>query len=117
MAHGGSLVMYAGLCRQMGQGRVLGIDIEIHENRRNIENHEFASFIELYEGSSIERDTFDHAKEFAAVRPRPSLFWIQSFIVARSARDRIIFRFSKRIGYLVVMDGGQAFVSDILEKA
>src|ERR1700741_4374730 len=40
VAHGGSLVFYAGLCRLMGQGRVIGVDIEIRpHNRAAIEAH------------------------------------------------------------------------------
>src|SRR5712671_6532094 len=29
VAHGGSLIFYAGLCKAMGRGRVIGIDVEI----------------------------------------------------------------------------------------
>jgi cephalosporin hydroxylase len=53
VAHGGSLVFYASLFRAMGQGRVIGIDIEIRpHNRRAIEEHELADLITLVEGSS-----------------------------------------------------------------
>ena len=54
VAHGGSLVMYASLCKAMGKGRVVGIDIEIREhNRTAIEAHELSSYITLVEGSSV----------------------------------------------------------------
>lgn len=53
VAHGGSLVFYASLFKAMGQGRVIGIDIEIRpHNRRAIEEHELAHLITLVEGSS-----------------------------------------------------------------
>jgi cephalosporin hydroxylase len=53
VAHGGSLVFYAGLLKAMGGGRVIGIDIEIRSpNRRAIEAHELAPMITLVEGSS-----------------------------------------------------------------
>jgi len=53
VAHGGSLVFYAGLFRAMGQGKVIGVDIEIRpHNRKAIEAHELASMISLIEGSS-----------------------------------------------------------------
>jgi cephalosporin hydroxylase len=53
VAHGGSLVFYASLFKAMGQGRVIGIDIEIRpHNRRAIEEHELAPVITLVEGSS-----------------------------------------------------------------
>lgn len=54
VAHGGSLVFYASLCKAMGRGRVVGIDIEIRpHNRKAIEEHFLASWISLVEGSSI----------------------------------------------------------------
>ena len=55
VAHGGSLVFYASLCKAMSKGRVVGIDIEIRpHNRQAIEAHELASFITLIEGSSTD---------------------------------------------------------------
>jgi len=55
VAHGGSLVFYAGLCAAMGKGRVIGIDIEIREhNRAAIEAHRLSPMIELVEGSSTD---------------------------------------------------------------
>lgn len=54
IAHGGSLVFYASLCKAMGRGRVVGVDIEIRpHNRRAIETHELFPLITLVEGSSI----------------------------------------------------------------
>jgi cephalosporin hydroxylase len=53
VAHGGSLVFHASLCKTIGRGRVVGVDIEIREhNRKAIEAHELFSFITLIEGSS-----------------------------------------------------------------
>lgn len=55
VAHGGSLVFYASLCKAIGRGRVVGIDIEIRpHNRSAIEAHPLASMITLIEGSSID---------------------------------------------------------------
>jgi cephalosporin hydroxylase len=55
VAHGGSLVFYAGLCKIMGRGRVVGIDVEIRpHNRAAIEAHPLAPYITLIEGSSID---------------------------------------------------------------
>src|SRR2546423_6328338 len=53
VAHGGSLIFYASLFKALGQGRVIGIDIEIRpHNRRAIEEHEPAHLITLAEGRS-----------------------------------------------------------------
>jgi cephalosporin hydroxylase len=54
IAHGGSLIFYASLCKAMGRGRVIGVDIEIRShNRRAIETHELFPSITLIEGSSV----------------------------------------------------------------
>jgi cephalosporin hydroxylase len=58
VAHGGSLVFYASLCKLMGKGRVVGVDIEIRaQNRRAIEAHELSSLITLIEGDSASAET------------------------------------------------------------
>jgi cephalosporin hydroxylase len=55
VAHGGSLIFYASLCKAMEHGRVIGIDIEIRpHNRKAIEAHPLFPFITLIEGSSID---------------------------------------------------------------
>ena len=55
VAHGGSLIFYASLCKAMGRGRIVGIDIEIRpHNRAAIEAHEMFPLITLIEGSSID---------------------------------------------------------------
>jgi cephalosporin hydroxylase len=55
VAHGGSLVFYASLCKAMGVGRVIGVDIEIRpHNRAAIEAHPLFPFITLVEGSSTD---------------------------------------------------------------
>jgi cephalosporin hydroxylase len=63
VAHGGSLIFYASLCKAMERGRVIGIDIEIRpHNRAAIEAHEMKPLISLVEGSSIEPAIVDQVK-------------------------------------------------------
>ncbi|NYT04901.1 MAG: hydroxylase [Methanomicrobiales archaeon] len=58
VAHGGSLIYYASLCRLMGKGRVIGVDIEIKKkNRAAIESHPLAGSITLIEGNSVDPAT------------------------------------------------------------
>lgn len=53
VAHGGSLIFYSSLCKAMGKGRVIGVDIEIRpHNREAIEAHPLSDRIALIEGSS-----------------------------------------------------------------
>jgi cephalosporin hydroxylase len=68
IAHGGSLIFYASLCKAMGRGRVVGIDVEIRpQNRKAIEGHSLFPFITLIEGSSIEPSIVNEVA--AQVRP------------------------------------------------
>lgn len=72
VAHGGSLVYYASLCKVFGRGRVVGIDIEIRpHNRKAIESHPLASYITLVEGSSTAASTLDRVRSL--IRPGESV--------------------------------------------
>ncbi len=63
IAHGGSLIFYASLCKSMEKGRIIGIDIEIRpHNRKAIEEHELFEYLTLIEGSSISQDIFNSVK-------------------------------------------------------
>jgi cephalosporin hydroxylase len=54
IAHGGSLIFYASLLELIGQGEVLGIDIDIRDhNRKEIEKHPMFKRIQMIEGSSL----------------------------------------------------------------
>jgi cephalosporin hydroxylase len=57
VAHGGSLIFHASLCRLLGRGRVIGIDVEIRpHNRAAIEAHPLSPLITLFDGSSVDPD-------------------------------------------------------------
>jgi cephalosporin hydroxylase len=64
IAHGGSLILYASLLELLGgDGKVLGIDIDIRDhNRKAIETHPLFKRITLVEGSSIGRDVVEKAR-------------------------------------------------------
>jgi cephalosporin hydroxylase len=64
IAHGGSLIFYASLCKAMGKGRIIGVDIEIRpHNREAIEAHFlYNDYIEMIEGSSTAADIVDEVK-------------------------------------------------------
>lgn len=58
IAHGGSLVYYASLLELLGDGEVIGIDIDIREhNREAILSHPMARRIHMIEGSSVDATT------------------------------------------------------------
>lgn len=66
VAHGGSLVFYASLCKVMGKGRVVGVDVEIRaHNRAAIEAHPLSPLIQLIEGDSVAPATIDAVRAAA----------------------------------------------------
>lgn len=68
VAHGGSLVFYAGLCKILGKGRVVGIDVEIRShNRKALEAHPLSGMITLIERSSVDRGTAEQVR--GLIRP------------------------------------------------
>jgi cephalosporin hydroxylase len=68
IAHGGSLILSASLLELIGgQGRVLGIDIDIREhNRKEIEAHPMMKRIDMIEGSSVADDVMERIRAAAA---------------------------------------------------
>ena len=58
IAHGGSLLFYASLLKILGEGKVIGVDLEIRpHNRERIENHPMSESIVLVEGDSVLEST------------------------------------------------------------
>ncbi len=55
VARGGSLIFYASILQLIGDGRVIGIDIDIRDhNRHAVEAHPMSTRIDLIQGSSID---------------------------------------------------------------
>ena len=64
IAHGGSLVFSASLCKLIGRGRVIGIDIDLRpHNRVRLESHPLKNLITLIEGSSVSGDIVEGVKQ------------------------------------------------------
>lgn len=107
VAHGGSLIFYATLCKAMGKGRVIGIDIEIRpHNREAIEAHEFFSFITLIEGSSVHPAIVEQTKSHVRAGDRvlvllDSNHSKQHVLAELEAYSPLVTRGS----YIVAMDG------------
>ncbi len=69
VAHGGSLVFYASMLELIGNGEILGIDIDIRpHNRAAIESHSMSKRIRLFQGSSIDETTIAFVREHAKSR-------------------------------------------------
>ena len=75
VAHGGSLIYYASLCKAMDKGRVVGVDIDIRpHNRVEIEAHEMYPYITLIEGSSTDSKIVEQVK--ALIKPNETVLVI-----------------------------------------
>lgn len=71
VARGGSVIFYASILQLLGDGHVLGVDIDIRpHNRDAIEAHPLAHRVELIEGSSIDPDVVAQVIERAASAAR-----------------------------------------------
>jgi cephalosporin hydroxylase len=112
VAHGGSLVYYASLCKAMDRGHVIGIDVEIrHHNRVALDKHILASYITLIEGSSIDPATV--AKVKARIGSAESVLVL---LDSRHTREHVLAElnayshFVSPGSYVVAMDGIMAEV-------
>ena len=66
IAHGGSLIFYASILELIGNGEILGIDIDIREhNKIEIEKHSMYKRIKMIQGSSIDPAIVEQIKEIA----------------------------------------------------
>lgn len=66
IAHGGSLIYYASIMELIGNGEVLGIDIDIREhNKQEIEKHPMFKRIKMIEGSSVSEEIVEKVRQFA----------------------------------------------------
>jgi cephalosporin hydroxylase len=64
IAHGGSLVFYASVCRALGHGRVIGVDVEIRpHNRSALEAHPLRPLMTLIEGDSVAPATVQSVRD------------------------------------------------------
>lgn len=66
IAHGGSLILSASILELIGNGEVLGIDIDIRDhNRAAIQDHPLYKRISMIQGSSIDAGVVDQVKSIA----------------------------------------------------
>jgi cephalosporin hydroxylase len=107
VAHGGSLVFHAGLCKQAGRGRVIGVDIEIRpHNREAIEAHPLSPLIELVEGDSAAPEVVADVR--SRVRPGETVLVI---LDSNHTREHVLAELEaysplvSPASYLVAMDG------------
>jgi cephalosporin hydroxylase len=107
IAHGGSLILWASLLQLLGgDGRVLGVDVEIRPaNRAEIEGHPLSSRITMIEGSSVDAAVVARVQALARARRRVLVVLDSNHTHDHVARELDLYSPMVRRGsYLVVMD-------------
>ena len=114
VAHGGSLIYYASLCKAMEKGRIIGVDIEIRpHNRSAIETHELSPLITLIEGSSIDDDIVNQVKSLVKSGEMVMVILDSNHSKQHVARELEVYYDLVSIGsYIVATDG---FMKDLFD--
>ncbi len=112
IAHGGSLIFYASLCKAMDRGRVIGVDVEIRpHNRKAIESHELFPLITLIEGDSVAEDTFVRVKRLIQAQETSIVILDSSHTHDHVLKELTIYSaLVSRGSYIVVTDGSRAWL-------
>jgi cephalosporin hydroxylase len=115
VAHGGGVVYYASLCKAMGKGRVIGVELEFRgDHRTKIESHPLASLITLAEGSSVDPAIVKRVK--GMIRPGESVLVIldSNHSKAHVAAELEAYHDAVTVGsYIVATDGSMEFLADV----
>jgi cephalosporin hydroxylase len=112
IAHGGSLIYYASILQSMGNGRVIGIDLDIRQhNRIAIEDHNLFPLISLIEGSSIDPSVFEKVKELISDNETTIVILDSAHDYDHVKSELEIYCSLVSIGsYIVVTDGSQEYL-------
>jgi cephalosporin hydroxylase len=115
VAHGGSLVLHASILELIGNGVVIGVDVEIRpHNREAITAHPLSHRIQLIEGSSIDPGIAAEVARRCAGAKHVVVVLDSNHSAAHVAEEiRLYHHLVTPDSYLVVMDGAQALVADI----
>jgi len=115
IAHGGSLIFYASLCKAMDGGRIIGVDIEIRpHNRVAIENHELAPYITLVQGSSVDERIVTRVKSLINPGERVIVILDSNHTKAHVLKELEAYHDLVSIGsYIVATDGSMKDLADV----
>jgi cephalosporin hydroxylase len=115
VAHGGSLIFYASLCKVIGQGRVIGVDIDIRgHNRVAIENHVLFPLITLVDGNSIAPEVVSHVKSLVKPNEKVMVILDSCHTKQHVLAELVAYQDLVTIdSYIVATDGIMRNVSDV----
>lgn len=107
IAHGGSLVFYASLCKAMGKGRIIGIDVEIRpHNLKALKEHFLLPYLTLIEGSSIDPAIVSQVKSLIKAEEKVMVLLDSCHTFSHVTKELDAYSPLVNVGsYLVAMDG------------
>ena len=115
VAHGGSLIFYASLCKAIGKGRVIGIDVEIRpHNLKAIESHPLFEYITLIEGSSIDKTTVDKFESLIEKDESVLVFLDSNHSKEHVSKELNIYnKYVSKDSYIIATDGIMQYLSGL----
>ena len=115
VAHGGSLIFYASLCKAIGKGRVIGIDIEIRpHNRAAIESHPMNDRISLVEGSSTSAEIVSIVRSQISANEKVLVILDSNHTYNHVAEELRLYSGMVTVGsYIVATDGIMSELADV----
>lgn len=113
IAHGGSLIYYASILEMLGNGHVIGVDIEIRPpNREAITKHPLYKRITLLEGSSVAPEIV--AKIKSMIKPSQKVMLVLDSNHSKEHVARELEAYSDIVtpgSYILSQDGVMQFVA------
>lgn len=115
IAHGGSLIYTASILELIGNGKVIGIDVEIRQhNRIAIEAHPMYKRISMIEGSSIDSSTIAALEKQLEPGKKVMVMLDSNHSTDHVLREMELYSKYIPVGsYLIVQDGAQKWVADM----
>lgn len=112
---GGSLLYYASLCRTLGKGRVIGIDISIPPDVRDaLRKHSLGTLIDLVEGSSTASESINAVTRLRKPEDRVMVVLDSAHTRQHVSRELEVYSPFVTPGcYLVVADGIMRDLADV----
>lgn len=106
IAHGGSLIFSSSILELIGNGKVVGIDIDVRShNKIAIQKHSLNKRIIMIEGSSIESRTISKVKKFAKGKKKIMVILDSNHTHDHVLRELQLYSsFVKKGSYLIVLD-------------
>ena len=106
IAHGGSLILSASILELIGNGEILGIDLDIKKhNKIAIEKHPLYHRITMIEGSSIDKKVVNKVFQFAKNKKRILLILDSNHSQAHVTKELKLYSpLVTKGGYILVFD-------------